>query len=264
MEWFARYDFVVNAFVAGLLAALACGLGALPLAIRGLHLEQKVGLGYALAGGLMFSASVYNLLLPAFTIGKDSAMEFIPVAKTLAGMGAGAWFLHWIEKTISPEQLERGFLGSLGGRTGALVFLAMTFHSIPEGIAVGVGYGSETHLVEGEHFGLYIALAIGIHNIPEGLAVALPMRLKGMPVWKAALLATVTSLPQPIAAVPAGLMVWLFEPLMLPSLGFAAGAMMYLVLMELLPEALERHGRAETAWWFLAGFGAMSLVQVGL
>lgn len=93
MEWFERYDFVVNAFVAGLLAALACGLGALPLAIRGLHLEKKVGLGYALAGGLMFSASVYNLLLPAFTIGKDSAMEFIPVAKTLAGMGFGAMSL---------------------------------------------------------------------------------------------------------------------------------------------------------------------------
>ncbi|HMB70523.1 MAG TPA: ZIP family metal transporter [bacterium] len=264
MEWLDRYDFVVAAFVAGIAASLACGLGALPLAIRRFNFEKKVGLGYAFAAGLMFSASVYNLLLPAFTLGQDSASQLWPVVKTLGGMAAGAWFLWWIERTVTPEQLQSGFLGSLGGRTGALVFLAMTFHSIPEGIAVGVGYGSETHLAQGQGFGHYIALAIGIHNIPEGLAVALPMRLRGMSLWKAAALATVTSLPQPLAAVPASLAVWLFEPLMLPFLGFAAGAMMYLVLMELIPEALESHGRAETAWLFLAGFGLMGLVQLGL
>lgn len=264
MEWLQQYDFVVAAFLAGLAASIACGLGALPLAIRGLNLENKVGLGYAFAAGLMFSASVYNLLLPAFNMGTQAASEIWPVLKTLGGMAAGAWFIWWIERTVTPEQLQKGFLGTLGGRTGALVFLAMTFHSIPEGIAVGVGYGSETHLEAGKGFGHYIALAIGIHNIPEGLAVALPMRLQGMRLWKAALLATVTSLPQPLAAVPASLLVWLFEPLMLPFLGFAAGAMMYLVLMELLPEALESRTRAETAWLFLAGFGLMALVQVGL
>ncbi len=267
VEFLQRYDFVVEGFVAGLAASLACGLGALPLAFRGWKLEEKVGLGYAFAAGLMFSASVYNLLLPAFQIGGGGdhhAMQAGPVLKTLAGMAAGAWFLWWIQTRITPERLKTGFLSGLGGRTGALVFLAMTFHSIPEGVAVGVGYGSESHLAEGSGFGFYIALAIGIHNIPEGLAVALPMRLEGAPLWKAALLATVTSLPQPIASVPASLLVWLFEPLMLPLLGFAAGAMMYLVLMELIPEALEEHGRTEIAWLFLAGFGLMALVQVGL
>jgi len=264
MDWLAEHDFVVRGLVAGVLASIACGLGALPLAIRGLNLERRVGLGYAFAAGLMFSASVYNLLLPAFTLGADDASKITPVLLTLGGMALGAGFLWWIERSLTPERLESGALGALGGRTGALVFLAMTFHSIPEGVAVGVGYGSETHLAQGQAFGDYIAVAIGIHNIPEGLAVALPMRLRGVPVWKGALLATVTSLPQPIAAVPSSLLVWLFEPLMLPFLGFAAGAMMYLVLMELIPEALEKHGRAETAWLFLAGFGVMALVQVGL
>lgn len=264
MEWFAEHDFVVRGLVAGVLASIACGLGALPLAIRGLRLEDKVGLGYAFAAGLMFSASVYNLLLPAFTMGSEDASKITPVLLTLLGMAFGAGFLWWIEAALTPERLDSGFLGGLGGRTGALVFLAMTFHSIPEGVAVGVGYGSETHLGEGQGFGNLLAMAIAIHNIPEGLAVALPMRLRGMSIWKAALLATVTSLPQPIAAVPSSLVVWLFEPLMLPFLGFAAGAMMYLVLMELIPEALEKHGRAETAWLFLAGFGLMALVQVGL
>ena len=263
--WLGEHMFVVWAFVSGIFASVACGLGALPLAFRGLQLETKVGLGYAFAAGLMFSASVYNLLLPAFSLGEThSSAGVISVLQTLAGMAAGAAFLHWVETRLTPERLAHQSLSIFGGRTGALVFLAMTFHSIPEGVAVGVGYGAETHLATGQGFGHYIALAIGIHNIPEGLAVALPLRMKGTSILKCFLLATVTSLPQPIAAVPSSLLVWLFEPLMLPLLGFAAGAMIYLVLMELLPEALQNHGRSETAWLFLGGFGLMALVQVGL
>ena len=261
--WLVEHEFVVTGFVAGIFASLACGLGALPLAFGRLRLEERVGLGYAFAGGLMFSASVYNLLLPAFTVG-DHASELVPVLLTLGGMAAGALFLHGIEKYLTPERLSNGVFRHVGGRMETLVFLAMTFHSIPEGIAVGVGYGSETHLAEGEGFGHFIAIAIGIHNIPEGLAVALPLRLKGASIAKCFFLAFLTSLPQPLAAVPSSLLVWLFEPLMLPFLGFAAGAMMYLVLMELIPEALERHGPAAMAWMFLAGFGLMALVQVAI
>lgn len=260
----AQHEFVIEAFVAGILASLACGLGALPLAFSGLRLERRIGLGYAFAGGLMFSASVYNLLLPAFTIGGKEALQFAPVIKTLGGMALGSIFLFAVERYLTPERLEAKFLKIFGSKTEALIFLAMAFHSLPEGVAVGVGYGAEPHLAEGAGFGLYIAIAIAIHNIPEGLAVALPMRSAGASILKCFFFAFLTSLPQPIAAVPASLLVWLFEPLMLPLLGFAAGAMMYLVLIELLPEALERHSRTEIAWWFLGGFGLMVLVQVGL
>ena len=263
-SWLAEHHFVVTAFVAGILASLACGLGALPLAFQGLKLERKVGLGYAFAGGLMFSASVYNLLLPAFSLGATRTGGFVPVLQTLGGMAAGALLLHWIEHSLTPARLDQPALRIFRGRAGALIFLGMLFHSLPEGVAVGVGYGAETHLSANEGFGRFIALAIGFHNVPEGLAVALPLRAKGASILSCFLLATATSLPQPIAAVPSSLLVWLFEPLMLPLLGFAAGAMMYLVLLELLPEALERHGRAETAWSFLGGFGLMALVQAGL
>jgi ZIP family zinc transporter len=262
--WYAQYDFVVAGFVAGIFAALACGLGALPLAWPGLKLEERVGLGYAFAGGLMFSASVYNLLMPAFTFGSDGPPTLGAVLKTLLGMAAGAAMLWKFEKSLTPEHLRSGLLRHTGGRMEALVFLGMTFHSIPEGVAVGVGYGSEEYVGHDSGFGRYIAIAIGIHNIPEGLAVALPMRLKGASIAKCFFFAFLTSLPQPIAAVPSGLLVWLFEPLLLPFLGFAAGAMMYLVLMELVPEALERHSRNEMTWMFLGGFGLMALVQTAL
>ncbi len=140
----------------------------------------------------------------------------------------------------------------------------MAFHSIPEGVAVGVGFGSEGHHEQLEGLGLYIALAISIHNMPEGLAVALPMRSRGASIGKCFLLAFLTSLPQPIAAVPASLAVWIFEPLMLPFLGFAAGAMMYLVIVELIPDALATHTPSQIAWSFMGGFGLMVLVQVAL
>ena len=242
---FGQYAFVAWAFFAGILASIACGLGALPLLFPGLRLQERVGLGYAFAGGLMFSASVYNLLMPAFTMGSRGATSLLPVLQTLGGMAAGAALLWLLEKFLTEERLGNSrFLSHAGGKMGALVFVAMTFHSIPEGVAVGLGYG--------------------IHNIPEGLAVALPMRLAGASIARCFFFAFLTSLPQPIAAVPAGLLVWLFEPLMLPFLGFAAGAMIYLVLGELVPEALERHSRSEMSWMFLAGFGLMVLVQVGL
>ncbi len=264
LPWWVQYDFVILAFGAGLAASVACGLGALPLAFPGLHLEKRMGLGYAFASGLMFAASVYNLLLPAFTVGTEGAAGFGPVLQVLGGMAAGAGFIALIERNLTKDRLAKSPLRKVGGRTEVLVFLAMTFHSIPEGVAVGVGYGAETHLPDAQGFGNYIALAIGIHNIPEGLAVALPLRLRGASLLKCFLLAVVTSLPQPIAAVPAGLLVWVFQPLMLPFLGFAAGAMMFLVLMELIPTALKERSAIQIAWMFLLGFGVMALVQVGL
>jgi ZIP family zinc transporter len=259
----AEYGFVIASVVAGVLASLACGLGALPLLIPGIDFTSRIGLGYGFAGGLMFAASVYNLLLPALGLGREEASALGTVLQTLLGMGLGCAFLWAVERFLLRGRTDSPLVQLLGGRVSALVFLAMTCHSIPEGVAVGVGFASEEHFAAAEDFGLYISLAIGIHNIPEGLAVALPMRAHGASVARCFFFAFLTSLPQPIAAFPASLLVWLFEPLMLPFLGFAAGAMMYLVIVELIPDALEKRTRAEIAWSFMAGFGLMALVQVG-
>jgi ZIP family zinc transporter len=179
-------------------------------------------------------------------------------------MGLGCAFLWLVRRSLTPERLESRWLKSIGGRVETLVFIAMAFHSIPEGVPVGVGFGAEGHDPSLSGFGLYIAVAIGIHNMPEGLAVALPARAGGASLWKCFWLAFLTSLPQPIASVPASLLVWFFEPLMLPLLGFAAGAMMYLVVVELIPDALETRSPDQIAWSFMTGFGLMALIQVAL
>ncbi|MDA1054506.1 MAG: ZIP family metal transporter [Planctomycetota bacterium] len=256
--------FVFESAVAGLIASIACGLGVLPLLLGGHEIEKRIGLGYGFAGGLMFAASVYNLLLPAFTLGPEAAIRLWPVTQTLVGMFAGCLLLWSVNILLTPERLDSRWLKPLGGRVETLVFLAMTFHSIPEGVAVGVGFGSEGHDESLTGLGLYIAIAIAIHNMPEGLAVALPMRARGASISKCFLFAFLTSLPQPIAAIPASLLVWFFEPLILPFLGFAAGAMMYLVVVELIPDALETRSPSQIAWSFMAGFGLMVLVQVAL
>lgn len=260
-----QFDFVLYSFVAGIFASLACGLGALPLLIKRFDVTQRIGYAYAFAGGLMFAASVYNLLLPALTLPGGShsgSMELWPVLQTLIGILLGSAFIWFVEGHLSHEAADNKYLRALGGRTGALVFIAMTFHSIPEGVAVGVAFASESYGEVFAHLGPYVALAIGIHNIPEGLAVALPLRAKGASINKCFWMAVITSLPQPFAAIPASLLVWLFKPLMLPMFGFAAGAMMYLVIVELIPDSLETHSRSQVASAFMVGFSAMILVQV--
>ena len=256
-----EYSFVIDCLVAGILASLACGLGALPLAIRGLNVQKHIGIAYSFAGGLMFSASVYNLLLPAITL-RTGHMEIVSVSKTLVGILLGAGFIYFVERYLSNQEDDHELVHHLGGRTGALVFIAMTFHSIPEGVAVGVAYASKAHYEALSYLGAYIAIAIGIHNIPEGLAVALPLRAKGASIKKCFFFGFLTSLPQPLAAVPASILVWLFEPLLLPMFGFEDGAMMYLVIVELIPDSLETHSRSEVASCFMLGFSLMLLVQV--
>ncbi len=153
---------------------------------------------------------------------------------------------------------------SFGSRREILIFVAMSFHSVPEGIAVGVGYASEELVADADNLGSNIALAIAIHNIPEGLAVAIPMRARGASILRCAVAAFLTSVPQPVAAVPATLMVWFFHPLMVPLLGLAAGAMIFLVVGELIPDALDKRSSYEVAWAFLTGFCLMVFVQVVL
>ena len=260
-----EYRYAFESVVAGLIASLACGIGALPVAFWGDRLSHKIGVGYAFTGGLMFAASVYNLLLPALTYSNEGVNQFFSIIVTLAGILIGCTAMWATRERLTVERMQGTWLRSFfGNRTSAVVFVAMAVHSIPEGVAVGVGYGAEGHGTANAGMGLTMAIAIAIHNIPEGTAVALPMHASGASAGRCFWAAFLTSLPQPITALPACLMVWFFDPLVLPMLGFAAGAMMFLVIVELIPDALETRKPVEIAWAFMLGFCGMVLVQVVL
>lgn len=253
------YEILSKSFIAGILASLACGLGVFPLLLKQVDPKKHTGLGYGLTGGLMFAASVYNLILPGLTL-KHHELSLIEVLPVLTGILLGASFLWGADGFLSPQRLAQAHWQRWGTRKEILIFLTMSIHSIPEGVAVGVGFASEA--VYAGNLGTYIALAIAIHNIPEGLAVGIPLRSGGASITRAFWAAFLTSLPQPLAALPAGYAAWLFKPLMPVLMGFAAGAMIFLILLEIIPEALDTETPLRIAWSFTLGFSLMLLVQV--
>jgi hypothetical protein len=126
-------QFITDSLIAGILASFACGLGALPLAIKGLDVQKHTGIAYAGAGGLMFAASVYNLILPGLTLHTTSiqANEAITV---VFGILLGALFLSQADRYLSPERLEQANWKKFGNKSQLLIFIAMAVHSIPEGV----------------------------------------------------------------------------------------------------------------------------------
>ena len=128
----------------------------------------------------------------------------------------------------------------------------MTVHSLPEGIAIGVAFGSEDR-----GLGFAVVSALAVHNVLEAIAITLGLRSAGVSVWRCMGFALLTSVPQPLAAPFAAWFIWLFEPLLPFGMGLAAGAMTFLVIEDLLPEALERAPRLTVAVAFVGGIAAM-------
>lgn len=224
---------VMLVFAAALLTALATGLGALPLLAARAAGPRLLALGNAAAAGLMLAAS-HSLIVEGFA--------FDPL-RTLAGIGIGLAAIlaatRWLERHdgLAVAELPRADL-----RKMILIVGIMTAHSVAEGVGVGVAYGG------GRELGDFITLAIALHNVPEGLAIALVLVPRGVSVLRAALWSIFSSLPQPVLAVPAFLFVLAFEPWLPVGLGLAAGAMLWMVFAELLPEATEAadHGTVGT------------------
>jgi zinc transporter ZupT len=238
-------------FWVALMTDLATGLGALPFAVvRKLSLPWQ-GMMTSGAAGMMLSASVFALT--------GEAMKSGAMWQVIVGLLAGAAFFSWTARLIHGNQWTIGTLSPAESKQGIMVIVAMFIHSIPEGIAVGVGYAT------GEiGFGLLLATAIAVHNVPEGIAVSMPLRARGISVTKCAGYAILTSVPQPLAAVPAFVLVSVFKPLLPLGLGFAGGAMIFLVAFELLPESLERCSREQSAWAMMIGLIGMLCITSAL
>jgi zinc transporter ZupT len=157
-----------------------------------------------------------------------------------------------------PEDVAVGRLRGEDAVKALLIVAVMTVHSVAEGVGVGAAFA------DGETLGFLIAIAIAVHNIPEGLAISLVLVPRGTSVGTAAGWSIFSSLPQPLLAVPAFLFVDAFRGLLPAALGFAAGAMIWMVVRELLPEALEQASRRVVAVTMLVSFAAMMAFQAAL
>jgi zinc transporter ZupT len=247
-----KADLLYWTLLTGVVSALATGLGAIPVAFVQNKSKLVRAFSGAVAAGMMISASVFSLAQEGIAL--KSKRPSAPY-EVIAGLLLGALFFWYVERLFKEGKFDTARFGGKSGRRGMLIFIAMFIHSFPEGVAIGVGFATGDF-----SFGLLIALAISVHNIPEGIAISLPLRAEGESFMKCALLSILSSVPQPLAAVPAALAVWLFAPLLAIGLGFAGGAMIYLVVLELIPEALEEGGRSLTAWGVMVGLAGMLLI----
>lgn len=231
--------------------AVARGFGALPLALVRQVPRHWLGLANAAAAGLMLGAS-FGLIFEGSAVG---------AGRTLVGLLLGLVLIvaanRWVQRHTHVDVAE---LSGANARKAILILGVMTLHSFAEGVGVGVAFGGEAG------FGLFISLAIAIHNVPEGLAIALVLVPRGTPVWKAAGWSVFSSLPQPLMAVPAFLFVSAFEPVLPVGLGLAAGAMIWMVFAELVPDAMkdaDAEAVAVTATGALAALLGLSFVLPG-
>ena len=215
---------VWTVFIAASVTAIFTGLGALPfLFIRNVN-DRFLGAANAAAAGLMLGASI-GLIIEGVEYGSD---------RLLAGIALGILLILVTRKLFEGrEEVGIGDLTGAGALRALMIIGIMTVHSFAEGIGVGVSYG------DGLTLGGLITAAIAIHNIPEGLAISLVLIPRGTSVLKAAGWSIFSSLPQPLMAVPAFLFVLAFRPFLPVGLGLAAGAMIWMVFAELLPEAKE-------------------------
>ena len=236
----------------GVISALATGLGAIPVHFVKTSSHVVRAFASAVAAGMMISASVFSLAQEGISL--QTKFPLAPYIVIL-GLLLGAAFFRFTEKNFSGHEPYAYFLGKNVTKRGWLIFITMFIHSIPEGIAIGVAFATGNF-----HFGLIMAIAIAVHNIPEGIAVSLPLKADGVSTKKCALISILTSVPQPIMAVPSALLAWFFEPLLPVGLGFAGGAMIYLTVSELIPDALEEGGRSLTAWGVMVGLTGMLLI----
>ena len=245
-------DTIVYGAVASLIAGGATGLGALPIFLKRNFSRRTLDIMLGFAAGVMLAASSFSLLIPAL---EDALVnDWTDVITIVAlGFGLGGLFVHMDDKYIPHAHFEKGEEGpsSTMARVWLLV-LAITIHNFPEGLAVGVAFGVADPLT-----GISVAVAIGLQNVPEGLAVAAPLVREGYPRGKAALLALATGLVEPIGGL-LGVSIVSIAAFLLPyGLAFAAGAMIFVVGDEMIPESHSIENARVATWGIMVGFIVM-------
>jgi zinc transporter, ZIP family len=247
---------VVIGFVASILAGLATGAGALPALFFKNISRNLFNSMLGAAAGVMLAATAFSLLVPGMAYG-NAIWPGKGIYVVSLGMLIGAAFLHYADRQLPHvhfDSISDVHLTSL--KKVWLFIIAITIHNFPEGMSVGVSFGS------GEmKNGIVLAIAIALQNIPEGLAVALPLVGLGYNKWKAVGIATLTGLVEPVGGLLGITMVTVFQPILPIAMGFAAGAMLFVISEEIIPET-HSEGRSRYATFALMiGFIIMMVLD---
>ncbi|MEE9339883.1 MAG: ZIP family metal transporter [Methylococcaceae bacterium] len=247
---------VALGFIASLLAGLATGLGASLVIILKDIPERLFNTLLGAAAGVMLAATAFSLLVPGIDFGNelwpDKGLWVVS-----AGMLIGAFFLHFADKNLPHLHFDSVPNANKESLQKIWLFIvAITIHNFPEGMTIGVSFGSGDI-----KNGIVLAIAIALQNIPEGLAVALPLVGLGYNKWKAVGIATLTGLVEPIGSLLGVTMVTIFSSFLPIAMGFAAGAMMFVITEEIIPETHAKGRSRYATFSLIVGFIIMMVLD---
>lgn len=238
--------------IASLIAGLATGVGALPVLFTKSVSHRTLGIMLGFSAGVMLAATSFSLLVPAIELGGIWA--------AVGGLLLGVFALITVERLVPYFHVDQTEPPESSGLPRIWLFIfAITLHNFPEGIAVGVSFGSGSIAT-----GLIIATAIGLQNMPEGLAVALPLVGEGTHRLKALGIATLTGLVEPVGGLLGASVVAIFQPLLPWSLAFAAGAMLLVVVGDIIPESQKNGFARHAVLALILGFVIMMFLDSAL
>lgn len=267
MHTLSTFSPVLLALLGGIFTWGVTALGA-SLALFFNNLNKRVSnimLGFA--AGVMIAASFWSLLAPAIEM--SAHMGFFSFVPALVGFLLGGAFLWWLDKIIPHLHLGFPTSKSEGGKSdfnrSFLMVFAIAMHNIPEGLALGVAFGA---VATGDSNALTAALGltlgIGLQNFPEGAAVSIPLRSGGMSRGRSFWYGQLSAVVEPVFAVLGAWLVTFIQPILPYALAFAAGAMIFVVVEELIPESQIGDGADVSAIGTMLGFALMMVLDVAL
>ncbi len=256
---------VLQALLATIFTWLVTALGASVVFFKRDISRKVLDASLGFAAGIMISASFWSLLLPAVELSSSSGSPpWLPVT---VGFLAGGIFLRLLDKYVPhlhlfmPEEKAEGIKTKRFGRI-TLLILAITIHNFPEGLAIGVAFGSIPFAGNVSFAGaLALTLGIAIQNFPEGMAVSLPLRREGISPFKSFWYGHLSAIVEPIGGVIGAGLVILSKPILPYALAFAAGAMIFVVIEELIPESQSGENTDIATMGALVGFSVMTILD---
>ncbi len=263
MSWFLSLPTPLQGFLAGFLAWIPATIGA-SMVFPFKNVNPKIMNGFlGLAGGIMMAASFFSLLNPALAYAEKLGVN--PLIPSMSGFIVGVVFLLFADKIFPGKYRSNKWRQRLRRHFGnnTLLIFAITLHNIPEGLAIGVAIGAA---VNGDTLiaALALALGIGIQNFPEGAATALPLRRDGLSAKRAFVYSQMSSFAETISAVIGAVLTVIASSILPYMLSFAAGAMVYVVFAEIIPEAHSDGNKKLVAALSMTGFAIMMFLDLWL
>jgi len=268
IAYFESISPIIQALFAGLFTWGVTALGAAFVFFNKTVNKRLLSGMLGFAAGVMVAASCWSLLIPSIALSEE--LGVIPWLPPVIGFLLGGLFLFTIDKILPHLHMGLATSESEGIKTSwqrsILLVLAITLHNIPEGLAVGVGFGAVAAGLPAASLtgALALAIGIGLQNFPEGMAVSIPLRGEGLSRWRSFLYGQASGLVEPIAAVIGAAATMMMRNMLPYALAFAAGAMIYVVVEELIPESQRGESTDVATIGAMGGFAIMMLLDVAL